>query len=47
VLGINPSDTERPGGPGDAATASSLPASWRGKKIQVHLPRYPWPTGTH
>jgi alpha,alpha-trehalase len=46
VLGIHPPNVEPPDEPGDPTAASSLPASWRGKQIRIHLPRYPWPTGT-
>ncbi len=46
VLGIRPPDLEPSDGPGARDIASSLPTSWRGKEIPVHLPRYPWPTGT-
>jgi Trehalase len=30
----------------DPPAASWLPPLWRGARIQVFLPSYPWPTGT-
>jgi len=46
VLRDRPADTAQPDGLGDAEVASYLPTSWPGTEIYVHLPSYPWPTGT-
>ena len=43
VLGIRPAVTPA------ASTrdvVTSRPAEWNGSEIAIHLPRYPWPTGT-
>jgi hypothetical protein len=46
VLGIQPTGSGRCAGTDEAGLASSLPASWRGQRVRVNLPRYPWPAGT-
>ena len=30
----------------DTDVAAALPASWAGTETRIHLPHYPWPTGT-
>ena len=43
VLGL---DARGPEPTGARRVSTALPASWAGKETRIHLPRYPWPTGT-
>ncbi|HEX3198854.1 MAG TPA: trehalase family glycosidase [Propionibacteriaceae bacterium] len=46
VLGLDARGPEPTDTCNDPELAAALPASWAGKEMRVHLPRYPWPTGT-